>query len=481
MAWPFPPNSKEAAVSRFVVSAVHKSSGKTTLSVGLAAALRARGHAVQTFKKGPDYIDPLWHSRASGRPCYSLDFHTQSVDEIVASVARRSPAGGVALIEGNMGLHDGIDLEGSDSTAALARVLDAPVVLVVDAEGMTRGVAPIVNGTIAFDPAVRFAGVILNRIATARQQAKLVAAIERYSNARILGCIGRDAGMQVVERHLGLTTPAEAGHSDDRIGHLARSIEASVDLDALLASTGSVAPLPLPAVPTSPPRADVRIAVAMDSAFCFYYADDLEALVQAGAEIVHFSPLSAPSLPEADALFIGGGFPETHMRELEANAPLRAAIRSAAEAGMPIYAECGGLMYLSRAISWRGERREMVGIVPAETEMHDRPQGRGLVTLAPTGEGPWSAAGGADGLVPAHEFHHAALTGIDPSARFAYRVARGYGIDGSRDGIVVGNVLASFSHMRDTSRNRWAGRFVDFVRTARSARHARLMRRAAGS
>lgn len=468
-------------MSRFIVSAVHKSSGKTTLSVGLAAALRARGHVVQTFKKGPDYIDPLWHARASGRPCYNLDFHTQSGDEIVASVAARSPAGGVALIEGNMGLHDGVDLAGSDSTAALAKLLDAPVVLIVDAEGMTRGVAPIVNGTVAFDPQVRFAGVILNRIATARQQSKLVAAIERYSDAKILGCIGRDADMQVVERHLGLTTPAEAGESDDRISHLARVVESSVDIDALLAATASVAPLAKPATSAAPPPADVRIAVAMDSAFCFYYADDLEALARAGAELVHFSPLTAPSLPDADALFIGGGYPETHMRELEANVALRGEIRRAAEAGLPIYAECGGLMYLSRAISWHGERREMVGIIPAETEMHDRPQGRGLVRLAPTGEAPWSASGGADGLVPAHEFHHAALTGIDPGACFAYRVARGYGIDGSHDGIVVGNVLASFSHMRDTSRNRWAGRFVDFVRTARSARHARLVRRAAGS
>jgi cobyrinic acid a,c-diamide synthase len=467
-------------VSRFVVSAVHKSSGKTTVSVGLAAALGARGHVVQTFKKGPDYIDPLWLARASGRPCFNLDFHTQSRVEIVAGVAARSPAGGVALIEGNMGLHDGVDLEGSDSTAALARLVSAPVVLVVDAEGVTRGVAPIVNGTIAFDPEVRFAGVILNRIATARQQAKLVAAIERYSDVRVLGCIGRDTGMQVVERHLGLTTPAEAGQSDDRIGHLARVIEASIDLDALLAA-GTAAPLPSPTPPPASPRADVRIAVAMDSAFCFYYADDLEALARAGAELVYFSPLTAPALPEADGLFIGGGYPETHMRQLETNARLRAEIRRAAEAGLPIYAECGGLMYLSRAISWHGERREMVGIVPAETEMHDTPQGRGLVRLAPTGEAPWSASGDAEGLVPAHEFHHAALTGIDPGARFAYRVARGYGIDGAHDGIVVGNVLASFSHMRDTSRNRWAGRFVDFVRTARGARHARLVRRAAGS
>ncbi|MEW5962309.1 MAG: cobyrinate a,c-diamide synthase [Pseudomonadota bacterium] len=468
-------------MSRFVVSAVHKSSGKTTVSVGLAAALRARGHAVQTFKKGPDYIDPLWLARASDRPCYNLDFHTQSHDEIVASVAARGPAGGVALIEGNMGLHDGVDLEGSDSTAALAKLLEAPVVLVVDAEGVTRGVSPIVNGMIAFDPEVRFAGVILNRIATARQQAKLVAAIERYSDARILGCIGRDAGMQVVERHLGLTTPAEAGRSDDRIDHLARVIGASVDLDALLAAAGAVAPLPSPAPLPAPSRADVRIAVAMDSAFCFYYADDLEALARAGAELTYFSPLTAPALPEADALFIGGGYPETHMRQLEANSALRAEIRHAADAGLPIYAECGGLMYLSRAIAWHGERCEMVGIVPAETQMHDTPQGRGLVRLEPTGEAPWSASGGADGFVPAHEFHHAALTGIDPGARFAYRVARGYGIDGAHDGIVVGNMLASFSHMRDTSRNRWAGRFVDFVRTARSARHARLVRRVAGS
>lgn len=468
-------------MSRFVVSAVHKSSGKTTVSVGIAAALRKRGLEVQTFKKGPDFIDPLWHALASGRPCYNLDFHTQTSEEILASIAMRARAGTIALIEGNMGLHDGLDLEGSDSTAALARLVDAPVVLVIDAEGMTRGVAPLLLGTASFDPRLRFAGVILNRVATPRQQGKLVAAIERYSSVPVLGSLGRDTGMMVVERHLGLMTPAEAEAGDARIGHLAQVIAENVDLDALLAATTPGRALPEVVPATAPGRRDVRIGIARDSAFCFYYADDLEAFARAGAELVAFSPLASPHLPDVDALFIGGGFPETHMRELEANAGLREEIRAVAAAGMPIYAECGGLMYLSRAIRWAGAAHAMAGVVPAETIMHERPQGRGLVVLESTGEAPWAPIGAASGDLPAHEFHHGALAGVEPSARFAYRMRRGAGIDGSHDGIVVGNTVASFSHLRDTSRSRWVGQFVDFVRSRRSARHGEAPRRATGS
>lgn len=470
-------------MSRFLVSAVHKSSGKTTVSVGIAAALAARGIVVQTFKKGPDYIDPLWHTLASGRPCYNLDFHTETEDEIIAAVAARTPAGAVALIEGNMGLHDGIDLEGADSTAALARLLDAPIVLVIDAEGMTRGVAPLLNGTTEFDPALRFAGVVLNRVASPRQQAKLVAAIERYSDVKVLGCLGRDPELMVVERHLGLTTPSETAGRDARIARLVHAVEASIDLDAVLAAAATVHPLPVAVAPpvTAVTPAELRIGVARDSAFCFYYPDDLEALERHGATLVPFSPLTDTRLPDVDALFIGGGFPETHMRQLEANGALRQEILAVARAGMPIHAECGGLMYLSRSITWHGETCQMVGALPADTIMHDRPQGRGLVVLEPTGLGGWVPTAGSCETIPAHEFHHAALVNLDREIQFAYRVRRGTGIDGEHDGLIAGNVLASFSHLRDTSRNRWTRRFVDFVRGVRDQRRDGAMKRAAGS
>jgi cobyrinic acid a,c-diamide synthase len=451
-------------VAKIFISAAHKSSGKTLVSVGLTAALVQRGVAVQPFKKGPDYIDPLWLAAASGRPCYNLDFNTQEHGEIIATAARAG--GALALIEGNKGLHDGVDVEGGDSNAALAKLLDAPVVLVIDATGITRGIAPLVLGYRDFDKGVRIAGVILNRVAGPRQEGKLRQAIERYCDLPVLGAIGRDASLTLTERHLGLITPGEAGQADCRISRIRDAVAAGTDLDRIVA-IGQTAPALAHSFPQSGPvsRKDVTIAVARDAAFCFYYADDLEALERAGARLVFFSPLTASRLPEADALFIGGGFPETHAQALAANTALRGEIREAARAGMPVYAECGGLMYLSRAIVWNGERHEMTGVIPADAVMTDRPQGRGLVVLEPAGHIPWLPAGMPH--IPAHEFHYARLENVDAAAGFAFKVKRGAGIRAGYDGIVSAGTVASFAHLRDTSRCRWAERFVSFIRRER--------------
>ncbi len=457
------------------------------MSVGLAAALSARGLSVQPFKKGPDYIDPMWLARASGRPCYNLDFNTQSEAEIVALFARHAEGADLALIEGNKGLYDGVDTEGRDCSAALAKLLRAPVVLVVDATGITRGVAPLVLGYKVFDREVAIAGVILNQVVSGRQESKLRQALERYTDVPVIGAIGRDPKLIVKERHLGLTTPDETEALDETIGRLRQAVERDVDLDRLLEIARS--PLGerfagLDAAVASPRgetaasrRPDVRIAVARDTAFGFYYADDLEALEQAGAELVFFNTLRDPRLPRADGLFIGGGFPETQMAALAANRGLRTQIRRAAENGLPIYAECGGLMYLTRSITWDSQAHEMVGFIPADTVMHATPQGRGLVVLDETGASPWPRIAGPAGSgsrIPAHEFHHAALERLDPATRFAYRVIRGHGIDGQHDGIVKGNLLASFCHLRSTERSGcWAERFVAFVRACKEATYSR--------
>ena len=463
----------KASRARLLISAAHKSSGKTAISAGLAAALAARGHMVQAFKKGPDYIDPMWLALASGRPCYNLDFNTQTRDEIRDTFAKNTAASGIALIEGNKGLHDGVDVEGSDSTAALAKLLAAPIVLVIDAEGMTRGVAPLLRGYQAFDPAVNIAGVILNRVGTQRQEGKLRAAVERYTAIPVLGAVPHSPVLMVLERHLGLTTPSEMADRHVKIAHLAATLRDNVDLGRMLEIAGRADEFV--AVPEQPReqthQGDITIAVARDAAFSFYYPDDLQALENAGAKLDFFSPLGDGRLPRADALFIGGGFPETHMAALEANTTMRGEIRAAARAGLPIHAECGGLIYLSRSIAWHGETRQMVGVVPADAVMHERPQGRGLVVLEETGKCRWPRVHNASehAAIPAHEFHYAALTNLAPGATFAWRVVRGAGIDGKHDGIVVDNVLASFSHMRDTSRNRWAARFAAFVRASEGA------------
>ena len=451
-------------MSRLLISAAHKSSGKTTVTLGLCAAIAARGIRVQPFKKGPDYIDPMWLGQAAGRPCHNLDFHCMSAQEILTSVGHYSSDADLALIEGNKGLYDGLDLDGSNSNAALAKLTHAPVILVLDARGMTRGIAPLILGNQAFDTDVQIAGVILNQLGGSRHEAKLRAVIEHYTDVPVLGGVHRDPVLAIDERHLGLIPSNEASAAGDRIGAISARIGEQVDIDRLLSLAGTD-PLDF-----SPPLADmppagrhVRIGIARDAAFGFYYPDDLAALQRAGAELVPFNTLRDAALPDIDGLFIGGGFPETRMAELEANRVLRENIRAAIENGLPAYAECGGLMYLSRSLSWRDRRCDMVGVIPADTLMHEKPQGRGYVRLRELPAARWPGGPAAD-VISAHEFHYSALVNPDREMDYAYEVVRGTGIDGNHDGLMLYNLLACYSHMRDTAQHHWASRFVDFVR-----------------
>lgn len=458
-------------MQRFLVSAAHKSSGKTTVSIGLCAALAARGHSVQPFKKGPDYIDPLWLGAAAGRACRNLDFHLSPPIELKAQFARHGHDADVCLVEGNKGLYDGLDLDGSNSNAALARLLDLPVVLVLDARGMTRGVAPLILGYQAFDREIRFAGVILNQLGGSRHEAKLRAVIEHYTDLPVLGAIGADPRMTLTERHLGLMPANENPATGERIAEIAELVAAQVDLDRLLAATTATRLLPQP-LPARTAPATLSIAVARDAAFGFYYADDLDAFAAAGAELLPFDTLKDARLPECDGLFIGGGFPESFLDELEANAELRDDIRAAIEAGLPAYAECGGLMYLARSISWRGINRRMVGAIAGDVVMHDRPVGRGYVRLTAQAEHPWLA-----GPVAAHEFHYSGLEGLAPGTRFAYKMERGHGIDGTNDGIIHRGLVASYSHLRSTVGGDWVARFVGYVRECKAKRNPRESQR----
>jgi len=442
------------------------------VSLGLTAALVKRGLAVQTYKKGPDYIDPLWLSRAAGRPCYNLDFFTQNHDEIKTTFATHMAAADIGIIEGNKGLFDGVDTEGSDSNAALASMLDAPVILVIDTGGMTRGIAPLIQGYLGFDSAVNIAGVILNKVGGARHEAKLRGALERYTDIEVLGAIGRDAALEIPERHLGLVPANEAsgaGAADDMISRLATAVSSGVNLERIIeiAATVSTPSIPTPVqCQTSTNMPPVKIAIARDAAFGFYYPDDLDAFKQAGAELIPFDTLNDAHLPDADALFIGGGFPETQLAVLSANKSLLAEIRRALAEGMPAYAECGGLMYLAQNIQWRDKRGEMVGFVPADVIVGKRPQGRGYMLIEESGNGLWPApASNADSNgTPVHEFHYARLDNLETDPVFAHRVLRGTGIDGNHDGLVINNLLAGFAHHRNTHANPWVGRFVAFIR-----------------
>jgi cobyrinic acid a,c-diamide synthase len=474
--------SNAVELPRFLISAARKSSGKTTLTIGLCAAFARRGLSVQPFKKGPDYIDPMWLSAASGQPCRNLDFNTQSPDEITRMFGMHQSD--ISVIEGNKGLHDGMDLKGSDSTAGLASLLKTPVVLVLNVQGITRGVAPLILGSTSVQPQVNLAGVILNMVAGDRHAGKLQAAVEHYTDVPVLGCVRADPKMRIDERHIGLIPANEMAVANAKVDAIADLVTRQVDLDALL-EVGRLAPALdiAPATPRTRPRADVRIGVAQDSAFGFYYKDDLEAFENAGCEVVPINTLNDQYLPEIDGLFIGGGFPETQAAVLEKNLNLRSEIRTAIQNGLPTYAECGGLMYLSRSITWQGVRYEMVGAIPGDSVMHARPQGRGYVKLSETGKGPWPLRDpvGRPTVFAAHEFHYSSLDNFEGEYPFAFRVIRGKGIDGKSDGTVVHNLVAGFAHLRDVEANRWVGRFVDFVRACREGAQPANARTGSGS
>lgn len=450
-------------MSRLFISAAHKSSGKTTVSIGLCAALKNSGKAVQAFKKGPDYIDPHWLARASGRDCFNLDFYTMERDEILTTVATHSSSADISLIEGNKGLYDGLDLDGSNSNAALAKLTNTPVILVLDARGMTRGIAPLILGYQAFDPDINIKGVILNQLGGSRHETKLRNVIEHYTDAQVVGAIHRDNRINIDERHLGLVPSHEDPYSDSKIALLQQAIGEQVDLDNLIDIANTAASLPVSVAPaTSLPTPDIKIGIMQNEAFGFYYPDDLQRIQQAGAELVEIDNLNDKTLPDIDGLFIGGGFPETHLDSLEANSSMRQSILQAIENGLPVYAECGGLMYLARSINWNDQRCDMVGAIPADIIMEKTPQGRGYVQLEETTDNPWPEP--QQDIICAHEFHYSRFENLPNNARFGFRVLRGTGIDGTNDGYLHKNMLACYTHQRSTGNNRWTQRFAEFVR-----------------
>ncbi len=446
-------------MSNILISAAHKSSGKTTITIGLCAALTARKFIIQAFKKGPDYIDPLWLSQATKRPCHNLDFYTMTSEEIQHCVSRYSQTANLSIIEGNKGLYDGMDLDGSNSNAALAHLVNAPVILVIDTQGITRGVAPLILGYKMFDKDISIAGVILNQVGGERHENKLRAAVEYYTDVPVIGAVRRNKNLQIKERHLGLMPSNEDQKAQLKIQTIAQAIEEQVDLDRLLEMVPPVEAKNTVSITTI--TTDIKIGIIRDAAFGFYYQGDLEALEAAGAELVFIDALHDSHLPVIDGLFIGGGFPEENMEILANNKGLKQEIYDAVERFMPVYAECGGLMYLARRLTWRDKTCDMVGVLAFDTIMQERPVGRGYVHLRETGHGLWQ---GEQAEFYAHEFHYSKAVNVPENLKYAYEVIRGHGLDGCNDGVVYKNTVASYVHLRDVKNNRWAERFVEFVR-----------------
>lgn len=489
---------------RLMVAAPRKSSGKTMVSIGLGAALRQRGYVVQPFKKGPDFIDPMWLSAACGRRCRNLDFFMMSRQGIEAQFLRHGQGADLCLVEGNMGLYDGLEADGSDSGAALAALLRLPVLLVVDCTGIARAAAPLVWGHLNFPGhPLEMAGVVLNNISSARQERKIRESLQQCCpDARVVGVLAKGDELTVHERHLGLIPPTEAEALERNVAAIAQWVGQRFDLDGILElARKAVEPMPgqddlplpkerekgyipdftkqfhpplsgettgssdriqgVPAGGVAVGGSPLRVAIASDRAFHFYYPDNLEALVDQGIALVPCNLLEDPRLPEVDGLFIGGGFPEVFLEKLAANTAMLASVRAAALAGLPIYAECGGLMYLARSIRWNDNRATMAGVLPFDVEMRRRPVGYGYMEIEGSGCLPWPPPGQR---VRCHEFHYSTVVDASEKLSYGYRVLRGHGMDGHFDGVVHHNVLASYAHIHTLGAPGWAEFLAGFWR-----------------
>lgn len=442
-------------------------SGKTSITLALAALL-AKERSVQTFKVGMDYIDPSYLAAASGRPCRNLDSFTMDEATIRMIFAHGCRGADLALVEGVRGLFEGAEALGdTGSTASIAKTLGLPVVLVVSARSITRSAAAIVNGFRSFDPKVRIAGVILNNVKGDSHREKAVAAIEHYCGIPVIGAIPRMDEMGLAMRHLGLVPFREGERSREfcsRIDAVTQIIGRHIDLNAFC-SLMKERPARKTASPAFKARStDVRVGIALDEAFNFYYADLFDILPALGAEVVPFSPVH-DRLPEADGYIIGGGYPELFLPGLEANDRMRSAIAEVSANGVPVYAECGGLMYLTERIRVEKDLQgnavqrtgEMCGVFAGETRIPAR-RVVSYVEGTSSARSPFGAA-----RFRGHEFHYSDVV-LPKGTEFAYRLTRGQGIRGNRDGAVVKNTLASYSHIHPVPCRAMFGHFIGLCR-----------------
>jgi cobyrinic acid a,c-diamide synthase len=434
--------------------------------------LATRGIAVQPFKKGPDYIDPSWLTEAAGRACRTLDpFFLASPEKVQQAFVKGARGVDICLIEGNHGLYDSLDDEGAESTAAVARCLwQTPILLVINATRMSRSVAALVRGYQTFEPDTNLAAIVLNNVARSRHELKLRTAIERHCHIPVIGALPRNDSLTIPDRHLGLVPRAEDDELIPAIQACRQAVEQHLDLEAILSMARTAPPIspilnaeavrdPFSQSQTGPvtDREVVRIGIIRDRAFTFYYPENLEALIEAGAKLTFIDALRDSNLPDVDALYIGGGFPEMFMEELSANWLLRQDIRLAAEDGLPIYAECGGLMYLTRHMVWGNRSAEMVGVLPCQVELTNRPQGHGYVIAKTVQHNPFLPVGTT---IRGHEFHNSRVINLHGDLSTAYRLTRGNGLGDGCDGLIYRNILASYTHLHAAGSPGWANGLV---------------------
>lgn len=447
-----------------VIAGLAGGSGKSVVTVGLIAALVGQGKRVVPFKKGPDYIDAGWMKLAAGRSCYNLDPYLMTEAAILHSFHRRSREGDLAVVEGNRGLYDGVNPEGAYSTAELAILLQLPILLVVNCTKMTRTAAAMVLGCLKLDERVDIRGVILNQIATQRHGSIVTRAVEQDTGIPVLGAFPRLEKDIFPMRHLGMIPHQEYSGTHQALALLAKTVSESCDLPRILEIAAPPAPWAGAEKSVNEPvRGErLRIGVLQDAAFQFYYSENLEALERAGAVIVPINALKDPALPELDGLYIGGGFPETSAKQLADNESFRHSVRQAAEAGLPIYAECGGLIYLGSSIVMQGREYPLAGVFPIRFGMSDKPQAHGYSIFTVDGPNPFYEKGVE---IKGHEFRYSTvLEWRGAPAELALKMQRGKGFAGGRDGLTRNNVLALYTHVHAEGTLEWASGFLNRCR-----------------
>jgi cobyrinic acid a,c-diamide synthase len=442
---------------RITIAALKGGSGKTILSLGLISSWLRKGHTVAPFKKGPDFIDAGWLAFAARRPCHNLDPFLMTREQIMDSFLTHSADAEISVIEGNRGLYDGLDLDGCCSTAELGRMLRSPVVVIVDVTMVTRTAAALVMGCQRFDPELKIAGVILNKVAGARQESLVRSSIERYCGIPVVGAVPKLRGDSFPERHMGLIPCQERQFAENAVDWAAKVVEENLDLAALWKLAHDSDPLNDDALITRAfdrPPVSPRIGIVRDSSFWFYYPENLDQIKDLGATLIEVDSIRDRSLPDLDALYIGGGFPETQAGALADNKAFKVALKQRIEEGLPVYAECGGLMYLGDYLLVDGKTYPMAGVLPVSFVLEKKPQGHGYTVLEVLRQNPYYEVGET---LRGHEFHYSKAVMEDSErAKAVFKVLRGWGLDGERDGLCRKDLLATYTHLHAGGHRTWA-------------------------